>query len=54
MLFDSKANQETKTVLEKNGGKEIAFTPKSVLVIAQDNDSGFCPEGEEIQILFNI
>ncbi len=53
MLFASKTNQEMKTVLAKNGGEAIAFTPNSVLVIAQDNDSGFCKEGEEILILFN-
>jgi hypothetical protein len=45
MLFNSEANQETKTVLTKNGGKVIAFTPNSVLVIAQDDNSGYCLGG---------
>jgi hypothetical protein len=52
-LFNSKANQEMKTVLTKNRGEAIAFTPNSALVIFQDNDSGFCMEEEEILILFN-
>jgi len=52
-FFYHEADQETKRVATKDGGKAIALAPNSVLVIPQNNNARLSPKREEIFILFN-
>jgi hypothetical protein len=52
-FFHREADQETKRVATKDGGKAIALAPNSVFVIPQNNNARLSPKREEIFILFN-
>ena len=51
--MNSKASQKAKGILTKNWSESIAFTPKAVFMIAQDNDPRFCTKREKIFVLFD-
>jgi len=53
MFFYREADQETKRVATKDGGKAIALAPNSVFVIPQNNNARLSLKREEIFILFN-
>ena len=53
MFLNSKASQKAKGILTKNRSESIAFTPKVVFMIAQDNDPRFCTKREKIFVLFD-
>ena len=52
-FFYREADQETKRVTTKDGGKAITLAPNSVFVIPQNNNARLSPKREEIFILFN-
>jgi hypothetical protein len=52
-FFYREADQETKRVATKDGGKSIALAPNSVFMISQNDNARFSSKREEIFILFN-
>jgi hypothetical protein len=52
-LLNREASQKAKGILTKNRSESIAFTPKAVFMIAEDNDPRFGAKREEIFILFD-
>jgi hypothetical protein len=52
-FFYREADQETKRVATKDGGKSIALAPNSVFMISQNDNARFSSKREEVFILFN-
>jgi len=52
-LIDHQRNQKPKRVATKNRSKAVAFAPKTVFVVAEDDNLRFCLKWIEILITFD-